>query len=147
MFGTPSASALCNPAASAAQPWERAVGWRPSGWAPRPAGQHDSDQTGYYGDAILSTTPARWEGAQLWCGRESQYPGWQAPPGQTVPLFFQTQQRAYLPGAQRYGGNAGDLQPAGPLASRKLRQSVLEAQVAQSGLQVMGWAQQIKQWS
>lgn len=147
MFGTLSPSALCNPAASAAEPHERAVRWRPSGWAPRPAGQHASDQTGYYGDAILSATPARWEGAQLRCGPESMFPGWQAPPGQAVPIFFQTQQRAYLPGAQLYGGKPGQLAAAGPLSSRKLRQSVLEAQVAQSGLQVMTWAQQIKQWS
>lgn len=146
MLGALSPSALADPAARAALPHERAVGWGPSGWRGLPT-PTAPNQIGEYGDAILSATPARWEGAQLWCGRESQFPGWQAPSGQQVPIFFQTQQRAYLPGAQRYGGNAGNLAAAGPLASRRLRQSVLKAQVQVSGLQVMSWAQQIKQWS
>lgn len=139
-------TALADPAAQAAQPHERAVGWRPTGWRGLPT-PHASAQNGSYADAILNATPARWEGAQLRCGVEGLFPGWQPNPGQAVPIFFQTQQHAYLPGAQRFGGNAGDLAPAGPLASRKLRQAVLEAQVRVSGVQVMSWAQQIKAWS
>lgn len=146
MLGALSPSALADPAARAALPHERAVGWRPTGWRGLPT-PHASAQNGTYGDAILSLTPARWEGAQLDCKVGSTFAGWLPNPGQGVPIFFQTQQHAYLPGAQRYGGNAGDLAPAGPLASRAMRQSVLAAQVRVSGLQVMSWAQQIKQWS
>lgn len=133
-----------------AVPFERSIHFGRSGWAPRPAGQHPSDQNGYYGDAILSTYPARWEGAQLFSGVGALFPGWSvavglAPGGPPFPLW-QTQRPTNVPGAQRWGGNAGPLAPAGPIASRQMRQSVLQAQIRQSGTGIMSWAQQLAAW-
>lgn len=118
------------------------TGWRPGGVKVVPVW----DQIGVYGDAMLNQYPARWEGLQRNNGREGNMPGWVVPYRSSVPYFQVTTYPQLVPGAQRMGGKPSNPAGVGPLSSRAMRQSVLLAQVQQSGLQALSWAQALKQW-
>lgn len=133
-------------AAQAGANFEASHQWGPTGWRPLqvPA---PWQQIGVYGDARLNQYPARWEGAQLWNGVGSLSQYWEVRSASFVPYWQQTQQQAVVAGGQRFGGAPGTPAAAGPIASRQMRASVLNAQIAQSGLAAMSWADQLKVWS
>jgi hypothetical protein len=126
--------------------YEHEVRWRPTGWRGLADPPSPHQQNGVYLDAILSQYPARWEGAQLDCAVGSTFPGWMVDSRSALPTFQQTQQKTPVAGAQLYGSRAGDIAGAGPWASRRLRQSVLEATIIQGGTSAMSWADQLKVW-
>lgn len=117
-------------------------GWRPGGVKVAPIW----DQVGVYGDAMLSQYPARWEGAQLWVGRQGNNPGWMIPGPGSIPAWQATANVVNVPGAQRMGGKPSNPAGAGPISARAMRESVVMAQIQQSGLAAMSWAEALKVW-
>jgi hypothetical protein len=137
-----------NPAGAAADaaPWERSVGWGPVGWKPLSV-DAPWQQNAVFGERVLSQYPARWEGAFLRNGVGEIRTGWMEPYPGIIPYWQVTTYPQNVPGAQLYGGAPGQPSLAGPIASRGLKASVLAAQVKQSGLQTMSWANQIGGWA
>lgn len=123
------------------------TGWGVSGW--RPGGVKVApiwDQIGVYGDAMLNQYPARWEGQQLYNGRQGNNPGWAIPGPGMIPSWQATQNIANVPGALRMAGKPSNPAGVGPIAARQMRESVVMAQIQQSGLAAMSWAQALKVW-
>lgn len=112
-----------------------------AGWAPGYGTPHAQQQIGRFAGTMLSQYPARIDGVQLHSGREWGCSSWYYPTVRPVVngSVQQTQQPAALPGAQRYGSR---VQSAfGPISVRQMNANVAAAQVRQSGLQAMQWAQ------
>lgn len=115
-----------------------------TGWAANPA-LPPSQQVGMYAGTLLNQFPAMVTQPQLWQGREGLTSSWYFPAVKPLPLgsIQQTQQPAYLPGAQRYGSQFSG--PIGPLSARLLSRRVLADQVRQSGMALVQYASQIGQ--
>lgn len=124
--------------------FEREVEWGPTGWRPMPV-PSVPQQIGVYGDAILNQTPGIWPSTQLDCGVNGLRSTWVVLTASSVPYWQQAQQEVNVPGAQRMAGkpSAG----MGPIGARTLKEQVFRAQVAQSGLKAMSWAQALKGWN
>lgn len=114
-------------------------GWGDVSWRPLPTLGPAPLQIGVYGQQLLNQFPARYEGLQLDCGVNGLRSGYFTPTVSVVPTFQQTAHPVNVPGGQRAGQTHTG--PLGPLSARKLQQAVVAAQVRQSGLQAMQWAQ------
>lgn len=123
--------------------FERTTRWGPTGWRGLDV-PSAPQQNGVYGDAILNAYPAMWSAPLLLSGREGNYPGWQVLSSSSLPYWQQTVTPENVPGVQRYAGKPG--QALGPLGARGLKEQVLRAQIQQSGMAAMSWAQQLKGW-
>lgn len=110
------------------------AGWRPLSW-----GQAPWEQIGAYDGSPLNQYPAHYDQPQLRQGVEGLRSNWQVPTVLPVLSWQQTQNVANVPGAQRYGAPAGA--PVGPLSAKAMRARVASAQVRQSGMASMSWAQ------
>lgn len=115
-----------------------------AGWAPFAGYVPPEHQTGQYAGRLLNQFPANLPGAQLHSGREWGNSGWYYPAVRALPNGSQqqTQQHAYLPGAQRYGSLFQG--PIGPLDAQRNAALVVAAQVRQSGQSALAWAAALK---
>lgn len=118
-----------------------------AGWAPMPGAQHPSQQIGVYAGSLLNQYPAYIPGVQLHQGVESLMPRWYTPTAFALPpgsTNLQTTQRPNnVMGGQRYGSQFSG--PIGPISARKNQANVVAAQVRQSGMQALQWAQGLTQ--
>jgi hypothetical protein len=113
----------------------------PTGWLPMPTQGPAPLQIGVYGDRLFNQFPARIDGVQLFQGVEGLNSTWQTPSTSARPNFQQTTYPENVPGGQRFGQTyTGGL---GPISSRQMQARVVAAQVRQSGLQAMQWAQSL----
>lgn len=114
-----------------------------AGWRPMPGSQNPSQQIGAFNGSLLNQFPARIDGVQLHSVREFGNPYWYTPTRFPLPVGstnLQTTTRPNnLPGAQRYGSQFSG--PIGPISARKNQANVVAAQVRQSGLNALRWAE------
>lgn len=109
------------------------------GWRPLPNTLAPWQQIGVYGNAIQSNFPSNYVQPQLLQGVEGLRSAYYTPTKSGQVNFLLNQQQAYLPGYQRYGSQYSG--PLGPISSKQLQQNVVTAQIRQSGLQALQWAQ------
>ena len=124
--------------------WEREVHWGPVAWRPMPIPSRPQ-QTGLWGEAILSQVPSRVDGIQRSCGIAGLYPRWSVPGPTDVPIWLRTQIPAYIPGPQRHGATTPYGQ--GPIAVRQMKRRVAQAALAQGAPGAQAWVDQIRAWS
>lgn len=114
-----------------------------AGWAPFGYGQHPSDQIGAYAGQLLNQYPANIPGVQLSNGRQASGVGahWYYPALTAIPngSLQQTQRPNNVTGGQRYGSRFTG--PIGPVNAKRAAAALSAAQVRQSGLAAMQWAQ------
>lgn len=112
-----------------------------AGWKPLPGSQGPWQQIGAFDGQMLSQYPARVDGAQLHSGREWGCSNWYYPSISAIPNgnLQQTTRPNNVNGGQRYGSLVGA--PLGPISAKKNAARLTAAQVRQSGLQAMQWAQ------
>lgn len=115
-------------------------------WAPGYGTPNASQQIGNpgRGTVLLSQFPAMVVGVQRHQGREFGNSGWYYPALTSLPngSVTQTTKPNNVTGGQRYGSIFSG--PLGPLSSKKLAANVNAAQVRQSGLAAMEWAQGLR---
>lgn len=113
----------------------------PTGWLPMPTMGPAPLQIGVYGDRLFSQFPANLPGPQLFQGVEGLNSSWQTPGTSSLPNFQQTTYPENVPGGQRWGQSyTGGL---GPISAKAMQARVVAAQVRQSGLSAMQWAQSL----
>jgi hypothetical protein len=114
-----------------------------TGWAPFGYGQHASNQIGAFAGQLLNQYPANIPGVQLDNGRQGAGVGsrWYYPSLTAIPngSLQQTQRPNNVIGGQRYGSRySGGI---GPVTAKRNAAALTAAQVRQSGLAAMQWAQ------
>lgn len=118
-----------------------------AGWRPMPGSQNPSQQIGAFDGSLLNQYPAYIPGVQLHSGREWGNPNWYTPTALALPPGSTNLQTTTSPnnimGGQRYGSQFSG--PIGPLSARKNQANVVAAQVRQSGLSALQWAQGLSQ--
>lgn len=120
------------------------VHWGPVAWRPMPVPSRPQ-QTGLWGEAILSQVPARVDGIQRFCGVSAMNPRWTVPGPSDVPIWLRTQFPVNTAGAQRHGASPPYGQ--GPIAVRQMRRRVAQAALAQGAPGAQAWVDQIRAWS
>lgn len=112
-----------------------------AGWAAIPGTLAPWQQVGAFAGSRLNQFPAYIPGVQLHSGREWGNSDWYYPTRTYLPngSVQQTQQAASDPGGQRYGSTFTG--PIGPLSAKRNAAAVTAAQVRQSGMQNLAWAQ------
>lgn len=114
-----------------------------TGWRPMPGMQNPSSQIGAFDGTLLNQYPAYIPGVQLFNGRMGNNPLWYTPTAFALPQGSTNLQTTTRPnnivGSQRYGSQFSG--PIGPLSARKNQANVVAAQVRQSGLSAVKWAE------
>lgn len=113
-----------------------------AGWRGLPTAGPAPLQIGVFDGNLLNQFPARWDGAQLHQGVEGLSSHWYTPTQSVVPTFQQTQQPTNVAGGQRWGQTYTG--PIGPISAQAMRARVATAQVRQSGLAAMQFAQNLR---
>lgn len=114
-----------------------------AGWKAIPGYVPEAYQVGAYNGGLLSQYPANLPGVQRHCGVEFLHPGWYTP---TVGFVAnggssQTTRPNNIAGAQRNGAAfSGSI---GPINAQANAAAVVAAQVRQSGLAAMQFAQRL----
>ena len=113
-----------------------AAGWKAAGH-----GQHPSDQIGAFDGQMLTQYPTNIPGVQLKGGTEGMRSNWYYPSMTSIPLgsIQQTTRPNNITSGQRWGSQYSG--PIGPATAQAMRANVTTAQVRQSGLAAMYWAQ------
>lgn len=103
---------------------------------------HPSDQTGRYAGTQLTQVGGYVTELQRWQGVEGTSPGWIVPPQIGAALGYSlTLHTGNAAEAQRLrDGNNGAV---GPITARMMRANVTAAQIRQSGLAAVQWAQSL----
>lgn len=109
------------------------------GWKPLPTMGPAPLQIGVFAGQLLNQYPAYYTQPQLHQGVEGLRSNWFVPTRGVVPDFMATAYPQNVPGGQRMGSTYTG--PLGPISSRRMQSRVVAAQVRQSGLQAMQWAQ------
>lgn len=114
-----------------------------AGWKPAPGFQNPSQQIGMFAGQMLNQFPALLPGPQLHSGREwgnsSYYTPYAKPAVVGNGGLTQTTRPNNVASAQRYGSIFQG--PIGPLSATKMQADVVAAQIRQSGVSMLGWAQ------
>lgn len=116
-----------------------------TGWAPMAGYISQPQQIGMFAGQLLNQYPAMLPGVQRHSGREWGNSRWQTPSKTPTPNgnLQLSQTPAQLAGGQRYGSLFSG--PIGPVSARKNAAAVTRAQVQQSGLASLAWAQQLSE--
>jgi hypothetical protein len=120
------------------------AGWRAM---PGSVAYSPTQQQGAYNGTLLNQYPAYIPGVQLHSGREWGNPHWFTPTayalGPNETNLQTTTRPANVAGGQRYGSRFSG--PIGPLSVKKNQANLQAAQVRQSGLSMLQWAQGLSQ--
>lgn len=135
-----------------AQAGAHAPGGLVQGWAPGGAYLLPPQYMGGYSGSPVTQRAAYSPGVQLLCGTEGLSSSWMAPPSPTghSPLTGPGRLGNAWAGTQHLGDTAGTQRIVGspqggigPITARTMRANITRAQVLQSGLAAVQWAQSL----